>query len=126
MHNNREEYLRFSGCWEQVFISEDGQEQPIEFGVTTFFNGNTFEVIDKSGMALIKGYFNLDSSAVPKAVDWTDTFGADCGKTFPAIYEISENELLFCAANEDMDRPTAFEAKLGHTIRKFVRISENR
>ena len=69
------------------------------------------------GSIPIKGIFKLDPTAEPKAIDYTDTFGADAGKTFLAIYSLEGDELIFCAADDGHERPTEFKTKLGQVLR---------
>ena len=120
----KEEYQRFSGKWVQTSCNSDGIENPEEdYGASpvVIFTNNRFVVTSADGLLLIEGVFSINPYAKPKEVDWTDTYGEDAGKTFPAIYEISEECLSFCAANENMCRPSIFEAKMGHTLRTFRR-----
>lgn len=119
--SSMDEYSKFSGDWIQVFASEDGAEISIEDGVHTRIEGNRFEVRDKDGSLQIKGNFKLYENQSENAIDWIDTYGPDSGKTFLAIYEISDNELSFCAADEHMPRPQALNPGKGYTIRKFVK-----
>ncbi|WP_049628924.1 TIGR03067 domain-containing protein [Cellvibrio sp. pealriver] len=120
----KEEYKKFSGSWVQVSCNSDEIENPNEsYGAAPVvtFQKNEFVVVNAEGATLIKGIFSINPNVTPKQINWTDTYGDDVGKTFPAIYEISENVLLFCVANENMCRPSAFESKIGHTIRIFKR-----
>lgn len=119
-----EEYKKFSGSWVQISCNSDEIENPTEsYGLAPIvtFKKNAFVVSNEEGIILLKGTFSLNTNTSPKEINWTDTYGDDAGKTFPAIYEISESSLSFCAANEDMCRPRAFEPKIGHTIRTFKR-----
>ena len=119
-----DEYQKFSGFWVQTGCNSDGIENPIEsYGVfpTVKFINNQFFVTNAAGQTVIEGTFSVNPYAAPKEIDWTDTYGEDAGKTFPAIYEISEEKLAFCVANEDMERPNGFESKAGHTVRFFKR-----
>lgn len=120
----KEEYKIFSGSWLQTSCNSDEIENPNEgYGTAPIvtFNKNTLVVANAEGTILIKGTFSLNTNTTPKEINWTDAYGNDAGKTFPAIYEISESSLSFCAANENMCRPRAFEPKIGHTIRTFTR-----
>ena len=120
------EYEKISGSWVQTNCNSDEMENPDEeYGVAPVvtFENNNFEVKSAEGNILIKGIFTINPNVVPKEIDWNDTYGSDAGKKFPAIYEISENTLSFCVANENMPRPSEFTPKLGHTIRIFKRNS---
>lgn len=123
----QEEYEKFSGLWIQVSCNSDGMENPDEnYGAfpAVKFTNNQFVVSSASGEIFIEGLFSVNPYAAPKEIDWVDTFGEDAGKTFPAIYEISEDRLAFCAANEGMKRPKKFETKIGYTLRFFKRSHE--
>ena len=124
----QEEYEKFSGLWVQVSCNSDGVENPVEnYGASPSveFKNNKFVVSSDSGKIVIEGLFSVNPHTAPKEIDWVDTFGEDAGKKFPAIYEISEDRLAFCAANEGMKRPKIFEKKIGHTLRFFKRSHEN-
>jgi uncharacterized protein (TIGR03067 family) len=57
------------------------------------------------GSIPIKGTVKLDPTRQPKAMDLTDTFGADVGKTILAIYSLDGDRLVFCAADDGHERP---------------------
>lgn len=111
-----------AGVWRQLGCIEDGVS--ISSGTETFvlFDGNNFTVTQSDGTILIKGIYTMDPTKNPKTVDWTDTFGPDAGKTFPAIYTLDGDSFAFCAADEGMERPRDFTAMRGLTIRIFKRI----
>lgn len=111
-----------TGVWRQLSCIEDGVT--ISSGTETFvlFDENNFTVTQSDGTILIRGKYTIDPTKNPKTVDWTDTFGPDAGKTFPAIYALDGNNFTFSAADESMERPKDFTAMKGHTIRTFRRI----
>lgn len=112
------------GRWIQIKCNSDGIENPIDefkHNPELVVIENTFSVFASNGELIIAGVFNINPIAHPKCIDWTDTYGADKGKTFPSIYTLSENELVFCAANDDMERPCSYEPGYGYTIRYFKR-----
>lgn len=121
-----EELRKFQGTWRQVRCEADGvANPPDEFGSQplTTFSGNTYVVTLPDGEIAIEGTFTLDPSQEPKAVNWTDTCGTDRLKTFPAIYAFHEDQLIFCAANEGMERPKVFQTRVGDTLRVHQRVS---
>jgi uncharacterized protein (TIGR03067 family) len=123
--STEEEIAKFQGTWRQIWCEADGvANPPDEFGSAplTTFTGNTYVVSLPDGTIIIEGSFALDPSQAPKAVDWTDTCGADKEKTFPAIYVFEGDRLIFCAADEGMERPTSFETRLGDTLRIHQRV----
>jgi uncharacterized protein (TIGR03067 family) len=114
------EMAKFQGIWRQIAYEKDGvldppDEQGWEPRVT--FTGDTFVVTLADGSTAIKGTFKVDPTQEPKTVDWTDTFGPDAGKTFPAIYSLDGDRLVFCAADEGQERPTEFRTRTGHVLR---------
>lgn len=120
-----DEISKFQGTWRQIRSVADGvANPPDEFGAApiTTFTGNTYVVRLADGTVVIEGTFTLDPRQEPKAVDWTDTCGADREKTFPAIYAFDGDQLIFCAADEGMDRPSEFHTRLGDTLRVHQRV----
>ncbi len=112
------------GYWNQIECLADGESNPEDNYETPqlFICENKFEVRStSSGDLLIKGTFRLDDNTDPMSIDWTDTYGDDAGKTFPAIFTLTENTFEFCAADNDMERPIQFNNIQGHTIRKFIK-----
>ena len=111
---------KIQGNWQQIAYERDGvKEPPDEDGwePRVTFAGNVFVVTLADGSIPIKGTFKLDPAQVPKAMDLTDTFGADAGKTFLAIYSLEVDWLVFCAADVGMERPTEFNTKPGQVLR---------
>ena len=122
-----EELRKFQGTWRQIRCEADGiANPPDEFGSQplTVFAGNTYVVTLPDGTVVIEGTFTLDPTQEPKAVNWTDTCGADSLKTFPAIYSFNDDQLIFCAADEGMERPKVFQTHVGHTLRVHQRVTE--
>lgn len=115
-----EEIKKFQGTWKQIACEKDGVAEAVdEFGwePKSTFKDDTFVVTMADGSISIQGTFKLDPNQEPKAVDWTDTFGADAGKTFLAIYSLEGDHLIFCAADEGQERPTEFRTRSGQVLR---------
>jgi len=115
-----EEIKKFQGTWKQIACERDGVADSVdEFGwePKSTFTDDTFIVTLADGSIVIKGTFKLDPTREPKAIDWTDTFGVDAGKTFLAIYSLEGDQLVFCAADEGQERPTEFRTRLGQVLR---------
>ena len=115
-----EELRKFQGTWKQVAWEKDGVPNPPDeegWEPRVTFTDDTFVVTLADGRVAIKGTFTLDPTQQPKAVDWTDTFGPDAGKTFPAIYALEGDRLIFCAADAGQERPTEFRTGLGQDLR---------
>jgi uncharacterized protein (TIGR03067 family) len=123
MENNlvQEEVKKFQGTWKQVAYERDGVKEPFdeekEWEPCTTFTGNRFVVTIADGSTPIKGTFKVDPTHNPKAIDYTDTFGVDAGKTFLAIYKFENDRLIFCAAAAGHERPTGFRTKTGQVLR---------
>jgi uncharacterized protein (TIGR03067 family) len=116
-----DEIEKFQGTWKQISYERDGVKDPLDdesgWQPRTIFSGNSFVVTIADGSIPIKGIFKLDPAQNPKAIDYTDTFGADAGKTFLAIYTLEGDELIFCAAGAGEERPTEFKTKVGQVLR---------
>ena len=129
-HNSesvRKEMKAFQGTWIQTHCEADGITNPAdECGSEPLvtFTDNTFVVTRADGTVVIKGTYAIDPSQEPKAIDYTDTYGADTGKTFPAIYSLEGDMLIFCAADEGMDRPKVFQTRIGDTLRIHRRVAD--
>jgi uncharacterized protein (TIGR03067 family) len=56
--------------------------------------------------------YKLDSTASPKAIDFTLTSGPNAGQVYPGVYEFDGEKLKICYARGlDAPRPTEFVAK---------------
>src|SRR4051794_25285969 len=114
------EMEKFQGTWRQTAHERDGVADPPDergWDPRVTFTGDTYEVTLADGSTAIRGTYQLDPTTEPKAVDWTDTFGPDVGKTFLAIYALEGDRLVFCAADEGRERPTEFRAGPGQDLR---------
>jgi uncharacterized protein (TIGR03067 family) len=120
-----EELQKFQGRWQQVRCEADGVAIATdEFGAApiTTFTGDRYVVTLPDGTVVLEGTFVLDPTREPKAVDWTDSCGADANRTLPAIYAFDGDELMFCAADAGMPRPTEFRTRIGDTLRVHRRL----
>ena len=119
------ELRKLQGVWQQTGFQADGDEHAIdELGADalTTISGNAFTVTAPNGNVLIKGTFRLDPDHDPKFIDWTDTFGEDAGKTFPAIYMLDANRLAFCATDPGKPRPNEFRTRKDEVLRILERL----
>jgi uncharacterized protein (TIGR03067 family) len=116
-----DEVRKFQGSWRQVAYERDGVPGPADdeagWEPRTTFTGDRFVVTIADGSSPIAGTFTIDPTTEPRSVDYTDTHGADAGKTFLAIYVIDAETLTFCAAGEGLPRPTSFHTKAGEVLR---------
>jgi uncharacterized protein (TIGR03067 family) len=124
-----QEIAKFQGIWKQTGYERDGVREPIDdekdWDSRSTFIGTTFIVRIADGSIPIQGTFKLDLTRNPKAIDYTDTHGADAGKTFLAIYSLEGDNLIFCAARDGQSRPTEFKTKLGEVLRVLQRVSSS-
>ena len=121
-----EDMKKLQGCWKQLVYEKDGLKNPLDevgWDPRTTFTDDTFIVTLSDGSIVIKGTYKLDPTREPKAVDWSDQFGADAGKTFPAIYSLEGDRLVFCVADEGQARPTEFICKPGLVLRILQRLT---
>lgn len=119
------ELSKLQGMWRQTGFQADGDEQAtdeVAADALTTINGNRFTVTAPDGKVLIKGTFTLDPEREPKLIDWTDTFGEDAGKTFPAIYTLENDRLVFCATDPKASRPAEFRTQKGQVLRILERV----
>ena len=114
------EMEKFQGTWRQIAHERDGVADPPEergWEPRVTFSGDTFVVTLADASTPIKGTLKVDPSRQPKALDLTDTFGADAGKTFLAIYAFEGDRLTFCAADAGQERPTEFRTQPRQDLR---------
>ena len=119
-----EEMKKFQGTWKQIAYEKDGVKEPLDeqgWEPRVTFEGNTFIVTLAEGRIPIKGTYKLDATREPKAMDLTDTFGEDKGKTFLAIYSLERDRMIFCAADAGQERPTEFRTRFGQVLRVHQR-----
>jgi uncharacterized protein (TIGR03067 family) len=122
-----DEIQKLQGKWQQIECEANGvKNPPEEYGAQPIstFTRDTFVVTRADGTVVIRGTFSLDPTRQPKAIDWTDTFGADAGKTFPAIYTLDEQRFIFCASDEGQPRPTEFRTQSGQVLRILQRVMD--
>ncbi len=124
---SEDETARLQGQWRQVAYERNGHADPqddeVDWAPVCTFIGNRFVVTIADGSTPIAGTFRLDPTRQPKSIDWTDTQGADAGKTFLAIYTLEGDNFSFCAAMEGRPRPTRFATEEGQVLRTNVRIA---
>lgn len=121
-----DELKKFQGTWRQVAHVSSGVPDPPEergWNPRSTFVDDTFVVTLADGSIAIKGTFKIDPTREPKTVDWTDTFGQDAGKTFPAIYSLEGDRLTFVAADVGQERPKEFRSGPGQELRVCERVT---
>jgi uncharacterized protein (TIGR03067 family) len=121
-----EEMRELQGTWKQIVYERDGSREPqdeLGWEPSVTIVDDTFTVILADGTIVIKGTYRIDVTQQPRAIDWTDTFGADAGKTFPAIYVVEGDRMTFCAADDGQARPTEFTTRPGQVLRVSQRVT---
>lgn len=113
------------GRWSQVRFEENGFVEPSDShsapGAIMTVLDTSFHVGVPGQDTILEGTFALDATTSPKTITWTDAIGDDAGKSFSAIYELSDIHFIFVAADEDMPTPTDFSTGPGLTLRSFTR-----
>ena len=105
------------GDWMVLSLTVNGMKYPDEEAQSLFrtVEGNSYQVA-RFSKAVGKGTFQLDPSAMPKAIDSSPA--ADPSKPILGIYEFDGDTLKICNAPPGRPRPSDFEAKAGsgHTL----------
>ena len=114
------------GMWRQVRFEENGIVDPPDThsapGAILTIEGCRFHVGMPGQASILEGGFVLEALRSPKRIIWTDAIGADAGKSFPAIYTLSETAFTFVAADEGMQPPVDFTGGQGLTLRSLIRV----
>ena len=123
-NNTERDLALLQGTWQQVAEEVDGvtgvRSEASAADTLTIFAGNEFAMAAADGKVLLKGTVRLDATTIPRQAVWVES--ADKGKAMPAIYSVSENSLVFAAANDDRAAtPTDFRTEIGQILRRFVR-----
>src|SRR5262245_19118523 len=62
---------------------------------------------------ILKATFTIDPTKMPKTIDYQATDGPTKGKTHLGIYEIDGEQVKYCFAAPDAERPADFTSKPG-------------
>jgi uncharacterized protein (TIGR03067 family) len=98
------------GTWLATSAELGGVKLPEEANtrIKLTLNNGKYEVVAESPD---RGTVTYDTSAKPKAMDIKGTDGPNKGKTFPAIYELSDDQLMICYDLSGEARPTEFKSR---------------
>jgi len=109
----KDDAKKIQGTWLPKSAELAGKPLPDEVrkSIKLVLKGDTYTAT--VGTEPDKGTFKLDPSAKPRAIDITGTDGPNKGKTFPAIYELTDDTLTVCYNLGGKDRPTEFKTKEG-------------
>ena len=107
-----DEWKGLSGKWtvEKAVLGGTDATAALSAAVLTISDGKyTLEFEGKED----KGTVAIDHAKKPRTMDIVGTEGANKGKKYMAIYELSGDILKVCYALEGEVRPTEFESKAG-------------
>ncbi|RAP56298.1 hypothetical protein BTJ49_13685 [Oleiagrimonas sp. MCCC 1A03011] len=126
MDLNQRDRALLQGTWEQTYLEADGIANPPDDehsppGALCSYSDDHFCVRAADGTILLEGHFTLDATTTPKSITWVDSMGAEAGQPLLAIYELTENEFVFVAADPGDPRPKTFRTGPGQTLRRSVR-----
>ena len=115
------------GTWRELFHERDGVaqfEQEHGWQPVTRIQGHTFSVTIADGSVVLVGTFELFADQRPRAIDWHDVSGPYASDhVIPAIYEVTETSLAFCAAYNGGDRPKQLRSGPGLVLRRMERVA---
>jgi uncharacterized protein (TIGR03067 family) len=121
----KKERRLYEGTWRVTAIEAEGTGMSKEDCATiTVWNELDGKWTVKLGGEVIwKGVSSMDPTKTPKTIDFRPTEGADVGKTYFGIYEISRETRRLCYAEAGKERPTEFSAEKGsgHVLVTFKR-----
>lgn len=114
------------GTWREVSHERDGGarfEDEQGWQPVTVIEGQTFTVTVADGSVVLVGTFELFEAQAPRAIDWHDVSGPYASDhLIRAIYEVTAQTFVFCAAYNGDARPTAFRAGPGQVLRRMERV----
>jgi uncharacterized protein (TIGR03067 family) len=119
----KKELQTFQGTWMLVSAERDGKKVPDE-KTRLVIMGNNYSLTQESSAVIgHKGTFVLDPSKKPKETEVKVTEGADKGKSFLGIYELTSDDYKVCFAPPGKDRPKDFTSKpgSGHLLQVWKR-----
>jgi uncharacterized protein (TIGR03067 family) len=116
------DFEKIQGAWVLTSFEWDGRGVPEEEfkDVGWTFEGEKY--IGRAKTDLREGTFKLDPNQTPKAFDYSETAGAEKGRSYRGIYRfILDDELVLCfGIDENADRPKEFTGKAGSRQRMVV------
>jgi uncharacterized protein (TIGR03067 family) len=105
----KEDSKMIEGTWLPVEAELGGQKFPAEVLKTMKLTMSDGKYTVKVGEQIDKGTIKLEPTTKPKAIDITGTEGPNKGKTFLAIYELTDDTLRICYDLAGKKRPTEFK-----------------
>ena len=107
----KEDGKKIQGSWKPVTAELGGKPYPdavLKMMKLVLTDGKyTVTVGEQADEGMVK----LDPTKTPRAMDVVGTKGPNQGKTFPAIYELTDTTLRICYDLSGKARPTEFKTK---------------
>ncbi len=101
-----------AGQWAPVSAELGGQEFPV-----ASFGGATLQLtVDTYEFAGDKGTYAVLSKDPPARMDIQGRQGPNAGRTIPAIYALTDNELTICYQLGSEERPSEFKSPKGSRV----------
>src|SRR5262249_25044900 len=96
----RKERRLYDGTWRVTALEADGRRMSEEdcARITVLNELDGKWTVKLEGEVIWKGVSSIDPTRRPKTIDFRPTEGADVGKTFFGIYEISRDTRRLCYA----------------------------
>lgn len=110
---------KFQGAWQRVSIIDDGKKVDGAEKGSVVFSGSEYTLKDGDTVKS-KGAFKLDESKSPKEFDVMPAAGPYKGKTLKGIYKFDGEQLIYCIAGPDLDRPKDFASPAGSKLRLYT------
>jgi uncharacterized protein (TIGR03067 family) len=110
---------KFQGAWQRVSIIDDGKMVEGAEKGSVVFSGSEYTLKDGDTVKS-KGTYKLDESKSPKEFDVMPAAGPSKGKTLKGIYKFEGEQLIYCIAGPDLDRPKEFASPAGSKLRLYT------
>lgn len=110
---------KFQGAWQRVSITDDGKMVEGVEKSSVVFSGSEYTLKD-GDMVKSKGAYKLDAAKNPKEFDVVPGAGPYKGKTLKGIYKFDGDQLIYCLAGPELDRPKEFASPAGSKLRLYV------
>ncbi len=110
---------KFQGAWQRVSIIDGGKAVEGADKGFVIFSGSEYTLKDGDTVKS-KGTFKLDESKNPKEFDVIPGAGPNKGKTLKGIYKFEGEQLVYCIAGFDLERPKSFASPEGSKLRLYV------
>ena len=104
------------GTWQTVASEVNGEKEPEDRSkqYQVVLEGDKM-TITREGNTVMKGAFKLDAAQTPRRLDFkieeNPNDAEAVGKTLEGIYEVKGEELKWCFAMPDRERPMAFKTE---------------